>query len=165
MTIGRFIAGVGGLIWHPASATYLFLRRAGSRDFAAEAWECVTGRVEHGEGFEAALHREVREETATEVTIEFIVGVTHFYRGEPVNENELLGVIYSCTLLDRSSVELSAEHDTFAWLSVEEARERFSGDPRNNWLLQTLAWTEEVRALASPKLLAQYRARGFSINV
>ena len=165
MTVGRFIAGVGGLIWHPASATYLFLRRAGSKDFAAGAWECVTGRVEHGEGFEAALHREIREETALAVTIEFIVGVTHFYRGEPVNENELLGVIYSCTLLDRRSVDIGTEHDAFVWLSVEEARARFSGDPHNNWLLKSLEWTEEVRALTSPELLAQFRARGFSIAV
>jgi len=57
MTIGRFLGGVGALIWNEQDGCYLLLRRAGHRDFAAGAWECVTGRVDQGESFEQAVKR------------------------------------------------------------------------------------------------------------
>ncbi len=80
--IGHFLGGVAGLIWKPDTDQYLLLRRSDQRDFKAGDWDCVTGRVDQGEGFEAALHREVREELRAKVQIEFIVAITHFYRGE-----------------------------------------------------------------------------------
>jgi 8-oxo-dGTP diphosphatase len=57
MSIGRFIGGIGALIWSPKVKRYLLLRRSAQRDYGAGAWECVTGRVDQGEGFEQALHR------------------------------------------------------------------------------------------------------------
>ena len=84
MTIGRFCAGIGALIWSPTKEKYLLLRRSPEKDFAPGVWECVTGRVDQGERFEQALHREVREELGIQVQIEFIIGTSHFYRGDPV---------------------------------------------------------------------------------
>ena len=46
--IGTFYAGIGALVWHPKSDTYLLLKRSMAKDFAAGAWECVTGRVDQG---------------------------------------------------------------------------------------------------------------------
>lgn len=90
-----FQAGIGALIWHPPTQTYLLLQRSATKDVGTGAWECVTGRLEQGEDFEAALHREVREELAADIQVDFIVGTSHFYRGAPVAENELLSVIYA----------------------------------------------------------------------
>ena len=98
MTIGRFYAGIAALIWSPETEQYLLLRRSAQKDFAPGAWECVTGRVDQGEGFEDALRREVREELGVDVQIEHILGTTHFYRGNPTPEKELVGVIYLCSL-------------------------------------------------------------------
>jgi 8-oxo-dGTP diphosphatase len=81
MTIGRFYAGIAALIWSPETKQYLLLCRSEQKDYARGAWECVTGRVDQGEGFEDALHREVHEELGVEVQIEHILGTTHFYRG------------------------------------------------------------------------------------
>ncbi len=97
--IGRFLGGVGALIINPENDTYLLLKRAQTKDFAPGVWECVTGRVDQGEGFDEAVVREVREEIGAEVQPLYILGTTHFYRGTAVPENELIGIIYLCTML------------------------------------------------------------------
>ena len=117
MTIGRFLGGIAGLVWSPEQARYLLLQRVATKDFAAGAWECVTGRVEQGEGFEEALHREVREELGVDVAIDFILGTTHFYRGDPVQANELLGVVYHCSLSDGEAITLDWEHGASRWVT------------------------------------------------
>ena len=59
MTIGRFYAGIAALIRSTETNQYLLLRRSEQKDYAPGAWECVTGRVDQGEGFDDALRREV----------------------------------------------------------------------------------------------------------
>ena len=59
MAIGRFYGGIAALVWSPETDRYLLLRRSAEKDYAAGVWECVTGRVDQGEGFEDALLREV----------------------------------------------------------------------------------------------------------
>ena len=77
MSPGRFLAGVAALIRNERQE-YLMMKRDPERDFGGGVWECVTGRVDQGEGFEDALHREVMEETGLCVKIETIVGTSHF---------------------------------------------------------------------------------------
>lgn len=162
--IGRFIAGIGALIRDSDSGKYLFLRRSDAKDFGAGAWECVTGRVDQGESFEQALRREVWEELNREIAIEFIIGTTHFYRGAPAPENELLGVIYHCSLTDGADVEISHEHQEMVWLSPDEARAQFVAAPENGWLLRALEWGVVMRAQLPAGLRATFQARGFEIN-
>jgi hypothetical protein len=45
MSIGRFYAGVGALVWCASTQKYLVLKRSADKDFGGGAWECVTGRV------------------------------------------------------------------------------------------------------------------------
>ena len=112
MDVGRFLAGVGALIWEQETNKYFLLRRVADRDFQAGAWECVTGRVDQGESFEEALHREVMEEIGGKVQIEFIVATTHFYRGEAKPENELLGLIYGCSALNPAEMRVVLQQNT-----------------------------------------------------
>jgi len=88
------MAGIGVLLVEPDGDRYLLLKRSEDKDFAAGAWECVTGRVEQGEGFEDAAHREVREELGINVHLHAILGTTHFHRGVERPDNELIGIIY-----------------------------------------------------------------------
>jgi 8-oxo-dGTP diphosphatase len=135
MTIGHFLGGVGGLIWDPKSGKYLLLRRSVERDFQAGAWECVTGRVDQGESFEQALHREIREEVSAEVKIEFIIATTHFFRGAPSAENELLGLIFSCILDDPGHINIDSEHSEYRWATVKEIDAML---PDENWLKRAI---------------------------
>lgn len=160
MGIGRFIAGVGILIRREDDGRYLLLRRAGSKDFAAGAWECVTGRVDQGEGFEEAAVREVQEELSVTPSLAFIIGTTHFYRGAPLPENELVGVMYAATLPDPDAVRLSAEHDAARWLSLDAITAQF---PDGYWLRTLATRADRIWRALPPDLLATNRNDGFEL--
>jgi 8-oxo-dGTP diphosphatase len=158
--IGRFFAGVGALVRRPADGRYLLLRRTAQKDFAAGAWECVTGRVDQGEGFTDAVLREIHEELGVSAHIDFIVGTMHFYRGEAREENELVGVQYCCSIEDSQVVRMSGEHTEHRWSTPEEARGLL---PAAHWLVGVIDRAEAMRALSSPELLAYYREHGFEV--
>lgn len=159
--IGHFLGGVAAVIWDDETDRYLLLRRAGNRDFAAGAWEAVTGRVEQGEDYETALRREVQEEIGGEVQIEFLIGTTHFFRGAAVPENELLGVIYGCTLKNTAQIHFGAEHSELHWVSLEEAERLL---PEGHWLRQVLRRLEHLRQLTPDELRTAFRQGGFEIS-
>ncbi len=156
---GRFLGGIGALVFNPADDTYLLLKRAATKDFGAENWECVTGRVDQGEGFEEALYREIREEVGLEVQLEFIVGTSHFYRGEPSPETELIGVIYACSTTNPDAVQISEEHSEFRWLKVDEALHLLDETRiSESWLHKTIRRTEKIRQYFPPELRDIYRS-------
>ena len=131
---GRFLAGVGAVIQRH-DGRFLLLRRSEEKDFAADVWECVTGRLEQGEGFEDALRREVQEETGLSVEIDRILDTTHFYRGEAVPENELVGVLFLCATSNAGALRTSDEHDDHRWVTTSEALDLLvSDDPSTMWM-------------------------------
>ena len=158
MDVGRFQCGIAALVHHPSTGAYLLLRRASDRDVGGGEWECVTGRVAQGEGFEAALRREVREELGVEVQIDFIIGTSRFYRGAPIAENELLAVKYACTLDNRDALQVSPEHSDHRWLTANEV---FSLLPSEHWLCQAIRRAEMTRGNLAPALLETHRREGF----
>lgn len=153
------------MIWSPTDARYLLLRRSPEKDFAPGVWECVTGRVDQGERFEEALRREVREELGVEVQAEFIIGTSHFYRGEPVAENELLGVVYFCSLEEPEAIRTSPEHSEYRWVTAEEAQALLTAaDASTQWLRTTLARAETIRRLIPPALREYQRQASFELD-
>lgn len=154
MGIGRFVCGIAALVYSPATGQYLLLRRANHKDYEANEWECVTGRVDQGEGFEEAVYREAREEIGVRVEIEFFIGTTHFYRGPATPENELLGVKYLCSLPSPDSITISPEHSEYRWATAEEAGVLL---PPDHWLYQTIRHAEAIRRLTPSELRAYYR--------
>jgi 8-oxo-dGTP diphosphatase len=142
MSIGHFLGGIAALVYHPPTNKYLLLRRSAQKDVGAGNWECPTGRVDQGEGFEEALHREVMEELGVEIKVEFLLGTTHFYRGEEKPENELIGVLYSCIIDDPDAIVISHEHDEYHWLEAAEIKDFL--EP-NHWLHWTVARAELLR--------------------
>lgn len=165
MPIGRFIGGVGALVWSPRLDKYLLLRRAADKDFAGGIWECVTGRVEQGEGFEDALLREVREELGVEVELEFILGTTHFYRGAATPENELIGVVCLVSLDDPESIRVSSEHSEARWMSAAEIYALLDVDHASSrWIRGVIERAEALKELASPAMRDYFRSRGMELG-
>jgi 8-oxo-dGTP diphosphatase len=166
MAIGRFIAGVGALVRHPRDGKYLLLKRSANKDFAPGAWECVTGRVEQGEGFEDAVHREIREELGCDARVEFLIGTTHFYRGAETSENELLGVVYACTLVDGTDVRISDEHSEHRWMTAAEADEFLSKclDESTQWTLQLIRRAERMLVLIPHALINMLGQKGLELG-
>ena len=168
MTIGRFYGGIAAVISSP-DGRYLLLRRSAEKDFAAGAWECVTGRVDQGEGFEDAVRREVREELGAEVRIDFIVGTTHFYRGDPTPENELIGVVYACTVEEPGAIRTSAEHSEARWVTAEEARTLLAVTDEStrasmHWMRRVIERVEVVRRMVPKELAGYWREVGFELG-
>jgi 8-oxo-dGTP diphosphatase len=165
LSIGRFRAGIAALVWSPDRGQYLLLRRSADKDFAGGVWECVTGRVDQGEGFEDALHREVREELGVQVQIEFLVGTTHFFRGDRRPENELVGVVYCCSIASRPAITISAEHSAYRWVTAEEAKAMLvDTDPSTQWIKRVIQRAETIRALLPEALRDVYRETGFELG-
>ena len=165
MPIGRFLGGIAALVWSPAKDKYLLLRRSGDKDFASGAWECVTGRVDQGEGLEDALQREVREELGVDVEIEFIIGTTHFYRGPESAENELIGIVCCVSLEDVESIRVSNEHSEHRWVSLDEARQMLTDDRASTqWILRVLERAVSLQALTPPELREYIRQRGLELG-
>ena len=160
MATGRFLAMVGALIWRQTDGRYLLLQRAATKDFAAGQWECVTGRLEQGERFEQAVRREVCEELGLDVNIECLLGTAHFYRGEVLPENEMVGVHYGCSIDDPTGMRLSVEHSAAQWVTAEQARRLF---PDGHWLLTLITRAEAVRGLMPRALQQWYRQEGFEL--
>lgn len=160
MAIGKFLGGVAALIWDEQDKKYLLLRRAAQRDFKAGDWECVTGRVDQGESFEEALHREVMEEIQAVIGIDFIIATSHFYRGEITQENELLSVIYGCTIQDATRVKIGDEHSAMRWVTPEEALAFFED---GHWLREVIIRAEKLREHLPALLRSDFRQRGFEI--
>lgn len=143
MSIGHFLGGIAALIYNPTTEKYLLLRRSSQRDFQAGAWECVTGRVDQGESYEQALHREVREEIGVDVKIDFIIGTTHFYRGEQTPVNELLGVLYACTIVGSNPPQFGDEHSEMCWVTRSEADKLL---PDGHWLRSLIVRADLLRS-------------------
>ena len=158
MSIGRFYAGVGALVWCASTRKYLVLRRSAAKDFGGGAWESVTGRVDQGEGFPQAVLREIHEELGVQAHIDFVIGTMHFYRGEAQPENEMVGVQFCCSIENPEAIKTSWEHAEYRWVTAEEAQALL---PEGHWLLKVIRRAEAMRALMPRELLAYYRAEGF----
>ncbi len=165
MAIGRFLAGIAAVIYSLETRQYLLLRRSERKDYGSGIWECLTGRVDQGEGFEEALHREVREELGVEVQVEHILGTTHFYRGPSSPENELVGVVYLCMLTDPASIHISEEHSEYRWLPAAQAIDLLSAsDPSTRWARRVIERAETVRMMLPAELVSLQRQAGFEFG-
>ncbi len=166
MVIRRFIAGIGALIWDKGNERYLILRRSESKDFAPGAWECVTGRVDQGEGFESAVKREVKEELGINVRPHFILGTTHFHRGAERPETELIGVVFYCEIDGNQEIQLSVEHSEYRWVKPEEtfALLSNSANTADHWLVRVIERAELVREWVPPELINVLGQEGFELD-
>ncbi len=114
---GTFHVAVEALI--EKDGKLLVTKRADDRDHGAGEWETITGRVEQGESFEDAVHREVMEETGLTIKILRPLGTFHFYRGKEKVEH--LGLSFACEYVS-GEVRLDPhESSDFRWATKEEA--------------------------------------------
>lgn len=164
METGRFNAYVGALVWDKNSGRYLLLKRSDSKDFAPGIWEFVTGRVNQGETFEAALKREVLEELDVDCRIDLLLGTTHFYRGNPTTENEMIGVVARCSLIQAQKVRISEEHSEYRWLDPKAVYALPGHDPAEAWVQRVVRRSEAMKETGSGPLEKVFSKLGMEID-
>jgi dihydroneopterin triphosphate diphosphatase len=110
----------------------LALRR-GPNGRCPGAWEAVHGSIEGDERPEHAAVREVREETGLEVERLYNVTAHPFY----VHATGVVqvAVVFTAFVAEPGDVVIGEEHEDHAWLTLDEAVERFAW-PRERSILR-----------------------------
>ena len=97
-------------------------RRAGTR--CPGSWEMVHGKVDDGETLEAAARRELMEETG--LTAQRLLSITmHPFYLVP-RQTVQIAAVFAAVVPGDSPVTRGDEHDKHGWISVSEARRRFT---------------------------------------
>jgi 8-oxo-dGTP pyrophosphatase MutT (NUDIX family) len=89
-----------------------------------DSWETVYGKIDEDERPERAAVREVEEETGLEIDALYNLTVSSFYLHE--KRTVQMAIAFVAFVDDSASVALSEEHREFAWLSVDDACNRFT---------------------------------------
>ena len=101
------------------------------------SWETVYGKIDNGEQPEHAAVRETLEETGLNVAALYNLTVTSFYLGASQSIQMCIAFV---AFVSDESVVLGDEHQQFEWLTVDDAKERFT-------------WPRSVQALADARRL------------
>jgi 8-oxo-dGTP diphosphatase len=109
----QFYVGIHGVIAN--RGRILVLMRAPGMPYRPGSWDLPGGHLAFGESFEDCLIREVREETALDISIERMLGL-HSMISEPY-----LQALYACRLKVFQSLQLRPEeHVEHRWVTPAE---------------------------------------------
>jgi len=112
----------GAVIQNRVTGKILLIHRTASQ-VAGDIWEIPIGRIEQFESFQDGLKREVAEETGlTDLKVGHPFNTFEFMRGEHTAENEVRAVVFTAQT-SQDNITLSHEHDSYKWLSIDDAIE------------------------------------------
>jgi 8-oxo-dGTP diphosphatase len=110
----KMVVVVKGVILHEGRV--LIVKRAADDEVGSSTWETVGGKIDFGEEIEAALIREINEETGLTVTVDKVLYATTF-KTDPTRQIILLA--YLCHS-ESHDITISAEHSDFKWATKEQ---------------------------------------------
>ncbi|MCX6645221.1 MAG: NUDIX domain-containing protein [bacterium] len=90
---------------------YLFLRRSQTSTWNPGRWEFPGGKLQPGETFQEAIHREVGEETGFEIELIRMLGAVE----DETNGFRIVHLIMEGKI-ESGDVVISSEHDKFEWV-------------------------------------------------
>ena len=77
----------------------------------------------------------------------------------------MIGVTYCCSISDPTAIRLSAEHDTYRWVSAAEAYDLLTtDDPGTQWIRRVIERAEAMQPLISPALRTWHQAHGLELG-
>ncbi|KGE16294.1 NUDIX hydrolase [Paenibacillus wynnii] len=96
----------------------LLVQRADDDYIGAGTWECAGGKIEFGEGLEAALVREIKEETGLTVSVGNILYAATFMTD---STRQVVILTYLCRT-NETTVQLSKEHLDYRWCTKDQIK-------------------------------------------
>lgn len=105
----NIIVAVKGVIINQGKI--LLVQRASADNVGGGTWECAGGKIEFGEGLEAALVREINEETGLAVTVDSLLYAASFLT-DPARQ--VVIITYLCRS-NEQVIRLSEEHTDYRW--------------------------------------------------
>ena len=96
----------------------LLVQRAADDYIGAGTWECAGGKIEFGEELEAALIREIKEETGLTVSVGAILYATTFMTD---STRQVVILTYLCRT-NEATVRLSKEHVDYRWCTKDQIK-------------------------------------------
>ena len=110
----RFFVAVKALLFDQGKL--LLVKRSEKARGEHHYWELPGGRMEFGETPENALQRELMEETGLSANILCPLQTWCFFREE---HTQIVGITFLCKA-ETSAVQLSEEHEAYAWIRFDE---------------------------------------------
>lgn len=86
----------------------------------AGKWDVPGGRIEPQESLFEGLIREVKEETGLVVRVGNVLGVYETFSSIKGEDCHIVRVYYAAYLETAEEVKLSADHDFYEWVSLED---------------------------------------------
>lgn len=146
----RVTPTVGALI-HNAAGEVLMVRTHKWSDL----WGIPGGKIKWGETSEAALRREIREETALEIeNVRFVLVQDCIRSREFYREAHFLLLNYTCRCVGEPRVQLNEEAREFRWVAPEQALKLPLNQPTRVLLLATLEEENRSKKKGEPKHVA-----------
>ncbi len=131
----------------------LILRRSEEKKYP-KMYDLPGGKIEKGETMTEALRREIKEETGLEITENENIIKTTEHSLESGNLDRVKGLRFAVNYLgdDYDKIELNeGEHESFEWLSFDEAVKAFSDDgfegEKKETILAAKAYLEKEESL------------------
>lgn len=104
---------------------FLIIQRSIKEDFLPGYWELPGGGSDYGETPEEALKREIEEECRLDIQIHVPLTIAQYF----IEEVQRIEIIFLCSMKkEGQNIELSDEHSTYAWISMEELRDYRTDD-------------------------------------
>ena len=130
----RVTPTVGALIYNAAGEVLMIRTQKWS-----DLWGIPGGKIKWGETSEAALRREIREETALEIEeVRFIVAQDCICSREFYREAHFILLNYTCRCLGEPRVKLNEEAREFRWIAPAQALNLPLNQPTRILLLAAL---------------------------
>lgn len=124
------IATVGGLVFNPLGQVLLVRTHKWS-----DRWGIPGGKIKWGEASEAALARELREETNLDITdTRFVMVQDCIHSQEFYRDAHFILLNYTCRCVGGAEVRLNEEAREFRWLTMEQAMEMPLNEPTRKLL-------------------------------
>ena len=117
--VGVFNVAVCAIILNDKNEV-LITQRNFTRSHHPGEWEVPTGRLDQGEDFVTALHRELMEELKIKVLPLIPINTFHFYRGPEKAEH--VGVSYLCRFKSGPVIVDGVEEIAYQWVSLSKAQ-------------------------------------------